>query len=66
MTGLLFNLGSSVLYIANYNLVVPSIRSFLAHVGGDAAASGIAIGCCDVGALCATTGESTLLFFPRF
>lgn len=59
MMGLCLNLTSSVLYMANYNLVVPSIRSFLAHVGGDAAASGVVIGCCDLAALCATFGAST-------
>ena len=58
MSGLIINLTNSVLYMANYNLIVPSIRSFMEHVGGDAAASGLALGCCDLGALCASIGES--------
>ena len=63
--GLLLNCANSALYMANYNLVVPSVRSFLTHLGANAAAAGLVIGCCDLASMPSTVGMDTLqMVFP--
>lgn len=58
--GLLLNCANSALYMANYNLVVPSIRSFLLHVGSHTAFAGLVIGCCDLASMPSTVGAPLL------
>lgn len=55
--GLALNCANSALYMANYNLVVPSIRSFLLHIGAHSALAGLVIGCCDLASMPSTVGE---------
>ena len=60
--GLLLNCANSALYMANYNLVVPSVRSFLTHLGASAAAAGLVIGCCDLASMPSTVGAAPTAF----
>ena len=54
--GLLLACANSALFMAKYILVIPTMHSFLTHVGAPAAAAGIVIGCCDLAAIPSTVG----------
>lgn len=55
--GLALNCVNSCLYMANYNLVVPSVKATCRHIGAPIAAVGMIIGCCDLASMPATVGE---------
>lgn len=40
--------------MSNYNLLVPSVRTFLTHIGALPTAAGFVIGCCDLASMCAS------------
>lgn len=44
--------------MSNYNLLVPSVRSFLFHIGALPTAAGLVIGCCDLASMPSTVGET--------
>lgn len=45
--------------MANYNLLVPSVRTFLTHIGALPTAAGFVIGCCDLASMCACQLDAT-------
>lgn len=56
--GISINCLNSALYMSNYNLLVPSVRSFLTHIGALPTAAGFVIGCCDLASMPSTVGYS--------
>lgn len=58
LLGISINCLNSALYMSNYNLLVPSVRSFLNHIGALPTAAGIVIGCCDLASMPSTVGYS--------
>ena len=55
--GLYLNCASAGLYMANYQLVIPTVSRFLQHMGADLSAAGLVIGCCDIASIPVTVGE---------
>ncbi len=55
--GLYLNCASAGLYMANYQLVIPTVSRFLQHMGADPSAAGLVIGCCDIASIPVTVGE---------
>eukprot|EP00884_Botryococcus_braunii_P019635 jgi/Botrbrau1/6355/Bobra.0098s0014.1 len=56
--GLWLNCINSGLYMANYNLVIPTLSALCNHIGVDPAMVGLVIGCCDVTTVLGTMGYS--------
>ena len=54
--GLYLNCASAGLYMANYQLVIPTVSRFLHHMGVDQSAAGLVIGCCDIASIPVTVG----------
>lgn len=54
--GLLLNCINSGLYMANYNLVIPTITRLCAHLNVSNSVVGLVIGCCDVATIPGTIG----------
>ena len=54
--GLYLNCASAGLYMANYQLVIPTVSRFLQHMGVDQSAAGLVIGCCDIASIPVTVG----------
>lgn len=59
--GLYLNCINSGLYMANYNVVIPTITSLCAHIGVSKSFAGYIIGGCDVATVFSTLGESFAL-----
>ena len=49
--GLALNLVNVFLYMMNYNLVIPLLEDFCAHLGVKSSVSGAVIGCADIMAI---------------
>ncbi|KAK9838252.1 hypothetical protein WJX81_000293 [Elliptochloris bilobata] len=56
--GLMLNCVNSGLYMANYNLVIPTVTKLCEHIGVSNSAVGIIIGCCDIATIPGTLGYS--------
>ncbi|KAK9832195.1 hypothetical protein WJX74_002578 [Apatococcus lobatus] len=56
--GLYLNCASAGLYMANYQLVIPTVSKFLQHMGVDQSAAGLVIGCCDIASIPVTVAYS--------
>lgn len=59
--GLYLNCASAGLYMANYQLVIPTVSRFLQHMGVDQSAAGLVIGCCDIASIPGTVGRYCFL-----
>lgn len=54
--GLYLNCINSGLYMANYNVVIPTITNLCSHIGVSNSYSGLIIGACDVATVVSTIG----------
>ena len=61
--GLWLNCINSGLYMANYNLIIPTITDLCAHIGAPNSMVGVLIGACDIATVMSTMGtrHATLL-----
>ena len=55
--GLYLNCINSGLYMANYNVVIPTITQLCNHIPVSTAYSGLVIGTCDIATVVSTIGE---------